>query len=439
MLKNKFNSILRDYVKENLSPTESDRNLITEIYKSICSILGEKNMLQIGSYPRYTAIRPLHDLDTLWILGKWDVNIDQSEPLNALDLKIQNEYVAPSGLTFDTKLQTHSVTIEFKTTFNRSIFSLDIVPAYEIDNSKIYRVPEIIKNTHKSRIDKYLRGRKIDWILSDPIGYIDESIKLNTSNADFRKAVKFVKKWKTNLKIKDGKLKLKSFHLEQICARLYSDNQNIDLVSSVFIFFRNLPDYIEKSQFIDRADKNRKIDEYIDNMPVSVKNKIIEASDSLLIKLENFKDSHRVEDLLEVDFYSRRQSEQFIFDFVPIFIDDSINLRIDGLARRKEGFTEYKYPISTGFGDIEANNSIKFVIIDNHNLPNIDKFLWKVKNDNSCGFPRGEITENHTLNDPESTQYDGNHYVECYAIRNNICVAKARQNVVIAKKPSRYS
>lgn len=59
---------LRKYVQSHLTPTEEERNLISAIYAAICSVLGKNKCLQIGSYPRYTAIRPPHDLDVLFIL-----------------------------------------------------------------------------------------------------------------------------------------------------------------------------------------------------------------------------------------------------------------------------------------------------------------------------------------------------------------------------------
>ena len=60
-----------------------------------------------------------------------------------------------------------------------------------------------------------------------------------------------------------------------------------------------------------------------------------------------------------------------------------------------------------------------------------DLYKWKVKNDDACIQPRGEISDHKTLRHPEYTQYKGKHFVECYAIRNGICIATARQNVII--------
>ena len=63
--------------------------------------------------------------------------------------------------------------------------------------------------------------------------------------------------------------------------------------------------------------------------------------------------------------------------------------------------------------------------------------IWKVQNDKTSkdvlnnDSIRGEITDNQTKNNPESTEFKGNHFVECYAILNNTCVAKAKINVII--------
>ena len=71
--------------------------------------------------------------------------------------------------------------------------------------------------------------------------------------------------------------------------------------------------------------------------------------------------------------------------------------------------------------------------------------LWKVKNNGNYAIEnnslRGEIYYGNTLesflDNPrsfkryENISFIGNHYVECYLIKNNKCVAKARFNVII--------
>lgn len=82
MRKQRISEKLRTYAKEHLSPTESDRRFVSTVYAAVCAVIGSKNALQIGSYPRFTAIRPLHDLDVLYILGAW--NPQEHDPSIAL-------------------------------------------------------------------------------------------------------------------------------------------------------------------------------------------------------------------------------------------------------------------------------------------------------------------------------------------------------------------
>ena len=121
-------------------------------------------------------------------------------------------------------------------------------------------------------------------------------------------------------------------------------------------------------------------------------------------------------------------SEKFIFDEnIKTLLEEQYDFKICGEVQvRKGGFREF---ILDKIGLISVDRRIKFSI--SGNSPDVDIFKWKVKNDSSCDQPRGEITNNRTKNEIEDTKYSGNHYVECYAIKNNICFAKARQDVVL--------
>ena len=117
-----------------------------------------------------------------------------------------------------------------------------------------------------------------------------------------------------------------------------------------------------------------------------------------------------------------------MFDFnIPTLLDDNYNFGIFGeVQERTGGFRKY---ILDKIGKIPIDRKIKFNI--KGEPPKVDLFKWKVKNDNSSKQPRGEITDHRTLRYPEETRYNGNHFVECFAILNNTCVAKARQNVTL--------
>jgi hypothetical protein len=79
-------------------------------------------------------------------------------------------------------------------------------------------------------------------------------------------------------------------------------------------------------------------------------------------------------------------------------------------------------------GLIAVDRRIRFSVT--HGVAS-DYYKWKVKNDDSSPQPRGEISDHSTASDPEHTQYKGSHFVECFAVRDGTCIARAKQNVVL--------
>ncbi|MCG2699635.1 hypothetical protein L6274_01055 [Candidatus Parcubacteria bacterium] len=420
--------------------------MIGKIYQSFNELMGLNNCIQIGSYPRFTAITPVHDLDILYFLGNWDENShDPSTVLQQLNIKIKEDYKNPTDYKIKVSLQTHSVTVSYLD-LEKEVFSVDIVPAYiffknEFDED-IYKVPEIIRKKHgKNRTEYYKKlsqeHRDMRWISSDPRGYIKIASEVDKStNGEFRKTTKIIKAWKNNLANEDENLKLKSFHLEQIITNFFKRDKNLEIFDAIFKFFVELPKMINNpNQIADRANNGKFIDDYLVDFTEEQKEKIKFAKDGFLIKLEHLKESSSIDELLKIDFYERKPSEKFLFDsLVKIFIDSDLKFKIDGFVKPLIGFSagwltqtpQLQKGLTCGEGKARK---IKFSVRSDNTLA--DEYRWKVRNSNECDQPRGEITLNQTKNNPESTEYIGNHYVECYAISNNVCVAKSKVFVKI--------
>jgi hypothetical protein len=214
-----------------------------------------------------------------------------------------------------------------------------------------------------------------------------------------------------------------------VVTKIFKQNPNIDIFDAIFSFFTNLPTVVNTpNQIQDRANSGKFIDDYLAKLTPGQKEKIKYARDGFLIRLENLKDSDPVDSLMTIFFYKRSLAERFIFDEdIKTLTDANFDFKISGEVQvRRGGFREF---ILDKIGLITVDRKIKFLI--SGNAPVVDIFKWKVKNDSSCEQPRGEITDHGTKNEIEDTKYSGNHYVECYAIKNNICVAKARQDVVL--------
>ena len=430
MKKEEINIKLRNLVKDKISISDDDRNFVSKLYESINNVLGKENTLQVGSYARFTAIKPLHDLDILYIIGNWDENnYSPNTLLEDLKKNLENNFVNLTQYKYKIVKQSHSITISFLNENDEEQFAIDVVPAYIFSKNEFkddtYIVPEILLSKHKKRQEIYKNielGVKdnIGWIHTDPRGYIQIAKDLNNNNKDFRKSVKFLKAWKNLYK---DDFKFKSFHIEQIITNYFLKNSNKTIFDAIFYFFTNLNEIISKPQIIDRANKDKYIDDYLEELTNKEVNKILEAKDCFLNKLENI-DNINFEFLLGNCFLERdSKDEQFLFDFkIPILIDNKLDFKIDGFVLKKDGFRNGY--ISQIDWKVEKDRKIKFEVKKSIGE---DYTYWKVKNDvNSHDVKevRGEITKNKTGQNPESTAYCGKHFVECYAIKNNICIAK---------------
>lgn len=447
MKKNKFNEKFREYAR-TLSPRQNERDFINKIYQSFNDLFGINNCIQIGSYPRFTAITPVHDLDILYVLGSWNENShDPTTVLQNLNIQINKDYENPTDYEIEVSTQTHSVTISYLNN-KEEIFSVDIVPAYIFLKNKFnedtYKVPEVVQKKHGiNRVEYYKKlsqeHGEMGWIASDPRGYIkvaSQTDKNSINGSEFRKTVKIIKAWKNNLVDKDQNLKLKSFHLEQIITKLFQENQNLEIFDATFDFFIELLEIINNpNQISDRANSDKFIDDYLEQFTDKQKEEIEYARDGFLVKLERFKDSNSIEELLKINFYQRKSSEQFLFDSeIKIFTDSALKFKIDGFVKPLRGFSSgwlnRTLQLRKGLTCTqEKTRSIEFSIEENNT--NANEYRWKVKNSNKCPEPRGEMTPNQTKNNPETTKYVSDSYVECYAINNNICIAKTRVNVKI--------
>ena len=440
MRKNSLNQLLRSYVKENLTPTMDDIQFVSNIYQSFNDLLGVNNCVQIGSYPRYTAIKPLHDLDILYIMGDWNSN--QNDPkfdLKSIADKFSKEYVNPTKFDLDIVVQTHSISFRYLDK-EEEVFAVDLVPALtdgknEFSRNK-FRVPEIIKvHRGKKRAEYYEKKlsnkEDLTWIKTDPLGYVEVAAYINNQNEDFRRSVKFVKRWKHECKEKNENFKLKSFHLEQLITENYKQNSNLDIFDSIFKCLSELKEKIQNPILRDRGDSTKYIDSYVSELTESERDLIHQAVDAILIAFEKIDDLNGIAQLFKIGFYKRvSDSEKFLFDQnIPVLIDDNLTLTIDGYVKDLNGFREYKANLKHAGGVVDTKNKIDFKVIANST--NHDILKWKVRNDNNSREIRGEITDHHTYARPESTAFIGKHFVECYSIKSNVCVAKDRVDVLV--------
>lgn len=130
-------------------------------------------------------------------------------------------------------------------------------------------------------------------------------------------------------------------------------------------------------------------------------------------------------------FVKRELGEQFIEDF-GIETKISHHLEID-CEIKQDGYRPF-FLKSLNF-PLKKKRGLEF-FISKCTVPRPFKVKWKIKNSGkeaeSVGVLRGEIVDDlGNERRKESTSYTGSHYVECYIIKDNICVAKNRIDVPI--------
>lgn len=427
-----MNTALRGLVKSELSPTNRDRSFVSTVYEAVANAIGRNNCLQIGSFARFTAVVPLHDLDVLYMAGAYpNETPNPADVLNDLEDTLENSFTNPTRYECRISRQTHSATIKFFEN-QTEVFSVDVVPGYTNGTnefgSDVYVVPEILSMSHGQRTsvrNAISAGeREMQWIPSDPRGYNEVARRLNEANPDFRRAAKLVKGWRNACKKERDDFPFKSFHLEQAIASQFMNDPNTDIFTSVFNIMKNVEDLLLFPSFSDRADPTVFIDAYVEQLQHSQRRLAAKARDHFMITLENASSAEGLAALFSGECYERAsQVESFLFEQnIPVLTEGGF--AIIATVRQGNGF---RREILDRIGWIARSREIDFTV--GPDVPDCDLFKWKVKNDDSSRQPRGEITDHHTQRQPETARYFGHHFVECYAIRDGVCIALARQDV----------
>src|SRR6185312_4666655 len=149
------------------------------------------------------AVRPPHDLDVIWVTTNLRIWDDPESFMQQLAADLGEQYREFGEAVPKISVQTHSITLEFDDIENG--YSIDVVPATPCTTpplqneygQALYKVPEVIKKSHRQRRAFYNRHsdpQEIKWVYTDPKGYIKRATELDAeSKGSFRKAAKLFK------------------------------------------------------------------------------------------------------------------------------------------------------------------------------------------------------------------------------------------------------
>ncbi|MFD1464723.1 cyclic GMP-AMP synthase DncV-like nucleotidyltransferase [Lapidilactobacillus mulanensis] len=129
-------------------------------------------------------------------------------------------------------------------------------------------------------------------------------------------------------------------------------------------------------------------------------------------------------------------TEEFIEDkyLVNEYYDVSINCKLSGNGIRPMPIAKY---LNSHFAKYIPHNFSVTCKIAHTNCPSFDKILWKVLNVGEESVKRNDIRGqivDRGEKITENTIFRGQHYIECYLIKNNICVAIGHLDIPIGKE-----
>jgi len=403
-------------------------------YGEITSCLNKKfrdsdsktnNSLQVGSYGRWSAIKGISDLDMLYIMpkGKWADYKDgkQSQLLTATKDVIKARY--PST---DVRVDRLVVTVTY------TDFHIEVQPVFEQDDGS-FKYP-----------DTYNGG---SWKITKPREEITAMKEfVSQKNKNLRRLCKMVRAWKNKHGVGIGGLLIDT--LAHNFLKSTTDYDDKSFLYYDFMgrdFFKYLMDQPDKDHYKALGSgQNVKVKKKFQKKAKKAYKlclKAIEAdgSDSAHDKWKKVYGRpfpaklKQVEEAVSKSAITWRDTEQFIEDMFPVDIRYNLQLECEV---SQHGFREHflTHMLAKRI-PLLANKKLLFTIT-NIDVPEPYTIKWKVLNRGSEA-ERKDCIRGQIIGDDgfkkrkESTNFKGEHIVECYAIKDGIVVAKDRIDVPI--------
>lgn len=410
----------------------TNRDDISTKYKTITKALNKDywesesefdNSLQIGSYGRKTAINGVSDLDMIFELSQEDYKYYNEKEKNGQLLLLQDvkASIAKSYTTTDIKVDRYVVVVNF------SNHKFEVCPVF-IQTDGRYKFP-----------DSYNGGK---WKFTNPRPEIDEINDFDkTTNQNLKNLSKMTRAWKNKCGVKIGGLLI-----DTLCYEFLQSNQNhwdtnyssYDLL--VRDYFEFLKDYNKERKQWNAPGSNQVVYKKGSNFISKAK----KAHENILEAIEK-KDNDTVYSIWKRVFgypfpypkvikeasINYSSQEQYVEDLYAVDILNSLSI---DCRVKQDGFQD---GLLRSLKRLRVNKDLYFYIVHTDVIEPFD-VLWKIKNEGEIAkaknMLRGEILEDKGGKERyEKTSFKGSHFVECYIIKNNVCVARDRIDVPISE------
>lgn len=367
--------------------------------------------LLIGSYGKRTNIRPPRDVDLLFKIPA-DVfeHYDQLSGNGASALLQKIRLIL--GDEYDTSETPKAWGKVVLVKFGEGHHDVELLPAFEVGDG-VYKIP-----------NSEGEGGFEDFDVGSDLAVVSDSNR--ATGGVTRKLIKIVKRWKSL----HSSLHIKSFELEAYVANFLSTHEYEDIswagiVSGFFEWLKNQPNIIEDDTSTISTASARAVKALEYEKKDDTENASLEWRKVFKSAFPAYEPKKNVVHALNKSWPA--ESEEFIEDNYAVRINTDheikINAEVEAPKFRKYGLSQFL----AAFSLLPKHAKVHFDV--RSNIPEPVEYHWKVRNFGAQAAQfnnglRGQIV-NRGSRITESTLYQGNHYVEVYAIKDEKCVAKA--------------
>jgi len=389
------------------------------------------NTLQVGSFGRKTGINGISDLDMLYIMPKtkWN-NYKDGGQLRLL----QHTRDAISNRYPSTKVRVDRLVV----TVTYQNFHVEVQPVFELED-KSYKYPDTKGNGA--------------WRITKPREEMDAIANMDAyKNSNLRRLCKMARAWKNKHGVGMGGLLIDTLAYNFLASTSDYDNKGYlyyDWLSRDF--FKYLSDLPEQSEYAAPGSRQR----------VKVKKKFqrrAKKAYDLCLEAIKAEGQNNVNEKWKA-VYGRpfpsaqkkstelngiplwRNTEEFIEDRFQVDIRYQLKINCEVI---QNGFRKFFLRDILNFDiPLKSNKKLKFCVSEMPQVNSPFQIYWKVLNRGEEARRRDCIRGQIVLDDgrltkEESTNFSGDHIVECYLVENGIVVAKDRIHVPIVADGSDY-
>lgn len=423
-------SVSEDFKQFLVNIRVDNSESISERYGQITKALNKKfrntesttsNTLQVGSYGRFTGIKGISDLDMLYIMPgcKWETYEDKQSQL----LKDTKDAILARYPTTDVKVDNLVVVVKYKN------FKVEVQPVFEQDDGS-FKYPY----THNGG----------SWRFTKPKDEMKAMKELNeTKNKNLRPLCKMARAWKNKHGVAMGGLLIDTLAHNFLKGTTDYDNTGPlyydEMCRDFFEYLGNLPKQERWSAL--GSNQHVKVKKNFQRAAKKTFELCVEAIDD-----DNNNERWRkvfgrgypqnAENLKAIaeNRQTWRDTEEFIADKYPV--DIRYHMAID-CDVSQNGYREYSLSeMLRLFIPLRARKSLSFSVSEIE-VPQPYLLKWKVLNRGPEAERRdcirGQISDDTGYgNRSESTSFNGEHSVECYAIKDGVVVARSEITVPIS-------